>query len=152
MKQLSLRFWHMPKHVSIKLVSKHLCVQKILNCTVDGGGGAFPSVAKLTTAEGPGVSPYGVVANVLTWFNIYPVDAYGNPQTNPSLITGDDFSLNVVSGPGGIDANIYDNGDGTYYVEYTASEPGQYLIDVLLHTGLLPISGSPFLVNIGSMF
>lgn len=111
----------------------------------------FPSIAKATTASGPGIQPYGVVANIDTYFDINPVDAYGNPQTLGSQYTGDDFEVILRSGPAPIGAVVNDNNDGTYTVTYTATEAGQYVFDVVLH-GVLPIVGSPFTVNVAGMY
>jgi len=60
---------------------------------------------------------------------------------------GDNFQ-GVVSGPGGnVPAQVVDNGNGTYAINYSLPGPGQYSVAVTLHNK--NIKGSPFTQHMG---
>jgi filamin len=90
-------------------------------------------------AEGPGLVEGKTTRH--NPFTIHAVDADGNPVPHG----GDPFVVGI-SGPSSSPADIQDNGDGTYSVDYIVDTPGNYVIDVSLHGA--PIKNSPFHVVI----
>mmetsp|Transcript_11952 Transcript_11952/g.33648 ORF Transcript_11952/g.33648 Transcript_11952/m.33648 type:complete len:637 (+) Transcript_11952:104-2014(+) len=83
---------------------------------------AAPDASK-SYAEGPGLE--GAFDNEPAYFTVFAKDVNGNP------VSGDDCQV-TVDGPGDAGANVTDNGDGTYAVEYHADEPGDYTINATL--------------------
>jgi filamin len=83
---------------------------------------AAPDASK-SWAEGPGLEK--AFDNEPAHFTVYARDANGNP------VSGDDCKV-TVSGPGGANAKVTDNGDGTYAVVYNADEAGKYTITATL--------------------
>jgi uncharacterized protein (DUF2141 family) len=90
-------------------------------------------------AEGPGLVEGKTTRS--NPFTIHAIDADGNAVPHG----GDPFVVGI-SGPSSSPANIKDNGDGTYSVDYVVDTAGDYVIDVSLHG--LPIKDSPFKVLI----
>mmetsp|Transcript_21744 Transcript_21744/g.29891 ORF Transcript_21744/g.29891 Transcript_21744/m.29891 type:complete len:636 (+) Transcript_21744:44-1951(+) len=75
--------------------------------------------ASQSWAEGPGLE--GALDNEPAHFKVFARDARGQP------VSGDDCEVTVV-GPGPTTANVTDNGDGTYDVEYSIDEAGDYTV------------------------
>jgi hypothetical protein len=75
-------------------------------------------------------------------FVIQARDQFGNKVVKP----GDDFQIRIVESNEGIRvrANVTDNGDGTYLVEWTGMLRGEYDVHVCLKED--PIKGSPWKV------
>jgi uncharacterized protein (DUF2141 family) len=90
-------------------------------------------------AEGPGLVEGKTTRN--NPFTIHAVDGDGKPVPHG----GDPFVVGI-SGPSSSPADIKDNGDGTYSVNYVVDTPGDYTVDVSLHGQ--PIKDSPFRVLI----
>jgi len=84
-------------------------------------------------------------AEVPQSFKIIAKDPHGNPRTEG----GDVFVVDLV-GPNGhkIPGDLVtDNGDGTYDVNFTPTEPGDYELKVLLD-GETPLAGTPTTLHI----
>jgi len=77
-------------------------------------------------AEGPGLE--GGQAEKPSHFTIHAVDPEGQGRTEG----GDPFRVDI-QGPTEVQPTVTDNGDGTYSVNYTPEEPGDYVINVTLH-------------------
>ncbi|XP_015254890.1 PREDICTED: filamin-C-like [Cyprinodon variegatus] len=88
---------------------------------------------------GPGVEPRGVLREVPTHFMV---------DTRAHFKSGGSHIKVRISNPSGIntDAQVSDNADGTYRVEYTPLEDGLHLIEVLLDDVSVP--KSPFRVSV----
>jgi len=99
--------------------------------------------ASQTVAFGPGVGDNGPIEDTRpTTFTIQAKDKNGNDMKKG----GDDFQV-VIDGPKGkIPADIKDNEDGTYTVNYKPNDPGKHKVDVSLKSQ--PIKGNPFSVNV----
>ena len=104
---------------------------------------------KNTYAEGPGLEDGNTTAEP-THYKIFTVDRHGNPVKSG----GAPVEATII-GPNGdlVDANVKDNGDGTYTVDYHATEPGEYTVENILRNPFRPISfehikNSPKKVNI----
>jgi filamin len=83
---------------------------------------ASPDASK-SWAEGPGLEK--AFDNEPAFFTVFARDANGNP------VSGDDCEVSV-KGPGAAHANVTDNGDGTYSVEYNVEDAGKYNITATL--------------------
>ena len=83
---------------------------------------AAPDASK-SWAEGPGLEK--AFDNEPAVFTVYARDANNNP------VSGDDCNV-TVEGPGAASANVTDNGDGTYSVEYNAEDAGKYTVTATL--------------------
>jgi filamin len=77
-------------------------------------------------AEGPGLE--GGQDGKTGVFTIHGFDPEGNKLTEG----GDPFKVDI-QGPSDVQPTVSDNGDGTYTVEYTPTEPGDYVVNVTLH-------------------
>jgi len=107
----------------------------------------YPS-AQHCYAEGPGLQGGNTAEPGV--FTIHAIDENGNkvtPPANPFLVT--------VTAPNGddLDAKVTDNKDGTYGVEYQATQVGKHAIVVGLKNPVVPtqfehIKDSPFSVDI----
>jgi len=89
-------------------------------------------------AEGPGLTE--AWDNEPAHFTIHALDNDGKPRGEG----GDPFKVNI-DGPGDVEVDVKDNGDGTYSVTYRPDEPGKYKINVDLEGK--PIKDAPFTVN-----
>jgi filamin len=89
-------------------------------------------------AEGPGLEE--AWDNEPAFFTIHSVDNDGNPREEG----GDPFTVKI-QGPAPCQADVKDNGDGTYSVTYEPDVPGNYTIKVDLENK--PIKDSPFKVG-----
>lgn len=84
---------------------------------------------------GPGVKPTGLISNEQTEFTVDTRDAgYGS------------LSLSI-EGPSKADIECHDSHDGTCTVNYTPTEPGNYLINIKYAD--CPVPGSLFSVEVG---
>ncbi|KYQ96878.1 gelation factor [Tieghemostelium lacteum] len=93
----------------------------------------------LSYAEGPGLE--GGRENEQAQFKIHAVDPDGNHRTDG----GDGFVV-TIDGPSTVDPTLIDNGDGTYDVDFTATEPGDYTINLTLDGD--NVNGFPKVVTI----
>jgi len=89
-------------------------------------------------AEGPGLVE--AWDNEPAYFTIHSIDNDGKPRREG----GDPFKVNI-KGPKPVEANVKDNGDGTYLVSYAPDVPGDYTINVDLEGS--PIKDAPFRVR-----
>jgi len=98
--------------------------------------------ASKTKVYGPGLED-GVQDNLPTYFTIEAVGTDGKRMPKG----GDPFTVKVT-GPKGenVPANITDNGDGTYRVDYAPENAGPTRIDVGLKDK--PVANSPYTVNV----
>jgi len=83
---------------------------------------AAPDASK-SWAEGPGLQ--GAFDNQPAYFTVYARDSHGNP------VSGDDCQV-TVHGPTDAHVQVRDNGNGTYDVQYDASDAGKYTITATL--------------------
>jgi len=90
-------------------------------------------------AEGDGIKE--LWDNKPTGFTIHAVDYDGNHRIDG----GDPFKVSIHSPNETINANVHDNGDGTYDVTYTAQNTGPVTIDVTLEGQ--SIKDAPFKLN-----
>jgi len=79
--------------------------------------------ASQSWAEGPGLE--GAFDNEPAFFKVFARDVNGNP------VSGDDCEVQIA-GPSAANSKVTDNGDGTYDVEYSVDEPGEYTITATL--------------------
>jgi filamin len=86
-------------------------------------------------AEGPGLVSGQALHPAV--FTIFAVDQAGERCTEG----GDPFEV-AITGPAAVEAEVIDNGDGTYGVTYTPEQPGDYTVAVTLHGD--NIRDSPF--------
>lgn len=89
-------------------------------------------------AEGPGL--HEAWDNEPAHFTIHAVDKNGNPRNDG----GDPFEVKI-DGPAPVNAEVVDNGNGTYSVTYHPDVPGPYTINVSLEGS--HIKDSPFHVT-----
>jgi filamin len=87
-------------------------------------------------AEGEGIKE--LWDNKPTGFTIHAVDYDGNHRTDG----GDPFVVKIKSPNENIKADVRDNGDGTYSVNYAAQKTGPVTIEVTLEDA--PIKDAPF--------
>ncbi|ELR24683.1 gelation factor, putative [Acanthamoeba castellanii str. Neff] len=97
--------------------------------------------AALSFAEGP-----GLVGGQTTKPGVFTIHAY-SPDGDRCTDGGDPFQVDI-QGPAQVQPSITDNADGTYTVQYTPTEPGDYQVNVTLHGE--PIKESPVTVFIKS--
>lgn len=92
---------------------------------------------------GPGLENGKVFDNKPTEFTIESRDRDGQKVPRG----GDDYNVKIT-GPNGEDvpAQIHDNRDGTYKVEYAPQDAGQHKVDVTLKTR--PVARSPYYVDV----
>jgi filamin len=90
-------------------------------------------------AEGPGLE--GGQATKPSVFTIHAYDPEGQKCTDG----GDPFKVDI-QGPADVQPTVTDNGDGTYTVEYTPTEAGDYTVNVTLHDE--PIKDVPRQVHV----
>lgn len=83
---------------------------------------AAPDASK-SWAEGPGLE--GAFDNEPAFFKVFARDVNDQP------VAGDDCEVQIA-GPGPANSKVVDNGDGTYDVEYSVDEPGEYTITATL--------------------
>jgi filamin len=134
-------------HISLNLNGKPVA-KSPYEITAD-----FPSGLPYTTncyAEGPGLTNDNDTSEP-THFTIHSVDKNGNPVKSPS----NDFDVLIVNPNGDaippLSTDVKD--DGSVVVVYHPTEPGDYVIDVVLHNHFNPlyydhIKGSSFHVNV----
>lgn len=102
-----------------------------------------PSADGMTTeARGPGLQD-GIVDTEPTYFEVFTKDAQGKPLKEG----GEDIGC-TITGPDGkeVPAEVKDNGDGTYRVEYQPSGPGRHTIVPTVRNK--PIKQAPIHVNV----
>jgi len=100
-------------------------------------------------AEGPGLEDGNTTAEP-TQYTIYTVDNKGNPCKSGGA------PIDVeITGPEGdlVEADVKDNGDGTYTVQYHPTQPGEYNVENVLRNPFQPmhfehIKNSPKTVNV----
>jgi filamin len=97
--------------------------------------------ANKTIAYGPGLED-GIPDTLPTHFTIEAKDKYGNRMEKG----GDPFEVKITGPNGEVPAQVTDNGDGTYTVNYEPTDAGKHRIDVTLKDK--PISNSPYHVNV----
>jgi filamin len=97
---------------------------------------AAPDASK-SWAEGPGLE--GAFDNEPAQFKVFAKDSNGNP------VSGDDCEVKI-EGPSPATSNVTDNGDGTYDVEYSVDEAGDYTITALLDGE--PVQKTPVTVSV----
>jgi len=98
-----------------------------------------------TKVSGPGVQS-SVPEGVPTWVDIHAHDSNGNPIT-----TGHDHFTVKVKGPNGEqDAEVKDNGDGTYKAKFTPNGKGDTTVEVQNHgpEGQKHVDKSPYHINV----
>jgi len=98
-----------------------------------------------TKVSGPGVHS-SVPEGVPTWVDIHAHDSNGQPIT-----TGHDHFTVKVKGPNGEqDAEVTDNGDGTYKAKYTPDGKGATTVEVQNHgpEGVNHVDKSPYHINV----
>jgi len=98
-----------------------------------------------TKVSGPGVQP-SVPEGVPTWVDIEARDSNGNPIT-----TGhDEFTVKVKGPNGEQDAEVKDNGNGTYKAKYTPNGKGDTTVEVHNHgpDGARHVDKSPYHINV----
>lgn len=78
-------------------------------------------------AEGPGLEQGHKTGEDME-FIIIGVQSTGQPSTEG----GDDFAVAIAGPNGDVQADMTDNGDGTYGVKYDANDGGDYTINVTL--------------------
>jgi filamin len=94
-----------------------------------------------TRVYGPGLED-GVQDNLPTHFTIEARDRKGNPVPRG----GDPFEVKIQGPRGAVPAEVVDNGNGTYTVNYAPEDAGQHRIDVTLKNK--PVANSPYSVNV----
>jgi len=92
-------------------------------------------------AFGPGLEDK-VTDQIPTYFTIQAKDTSNNNMNRG----GDPFEIKIQGPNGPVDANITDNGDGTYLVNYAPKNPGKHKIDITLKK--VPVAKSPYTVNV----
>jgi filamin len=97
--------------------------------------------AAKTRVYGPGLED-GVQDNLPTHFTIEARDRKGNPIGKG----GDPFDVKITGPKGDVPAEVVDNGDGTYTVNYAPNDAGNHRIDVTLKNK--PVANSPYNVNV----
>eukprot|EP01127_Copromyxa_protea_P008945 TRINITY_DN206_c0_g1_i1.p1 TRINITY_DN206_c0_g1~~TRINITY_DN206_c0_g1_i1.p1 ORF type:complete len:754 (-),score=220.15 TRINITY_DN206_c0_g1_i1:24-2285(-) len=97
--------------------------------------------ASNSIAYGPGIEP-GNLDTAPTYFTIQARDKNGNNMPEG----GDPFEVKIQGPDGEVPAQVTDNGDGTYRVDYEPKTAGPHNIDVDLNGK--PIKGSTFKVVI----
>jgi filamin len=90
-------------------------------------------------AEGPALQ--GLIDNEPGLFTIHAVDKDGNPRADG----GDQFDVQIHGPHGPVNADVTDNGDGTYGVQFDPEHPGDYKIHVNFEGS--PIKDAPFHVH-----
>jgi len=105
--------------------------------TVGAGTDGHSSIA-----YGPGLEDGKVNDQHPTNFTIQAKDRNGNNMNRG----GDPFEVKIQGPDGPVDADIKDNGDGTYNVDYAPKSGGRHKIDVTLKGQ--PVQKSPFVVNV----
>ena len=116
---LFLRNPHLPNHIEhIKDFPKTINVE--------------PGVdASKTICHGPGLED-GILDTQPTYFNIETRDAHGRPIPGEKG-AGQPFEVNIKGPKGPVKAQVTDNGDGTYRVDYEPTAgAGPYTIEVTL--------------------
>jgi filamin len=98
--------------------------------------------ASQSIAYGPGLEPGNLDTADKLHFTIEARDKAGKPIKQG----GDDFHVDIQGPEGPLDAEVVDNGDGTYAVSYSPTGPGPHDIAVTLDD--VPIKGSTFHVDI----
>ncbi len=99
--------------------------------------------AKGTVVVGPGVED-GIVETYPTYFDIECRDKDGKPVGKPAA--GQPFEVEITGPSGPVKHSLKDNGDGTYHVEYTPTDAGNFTIQVLLHKS--HVAKSPYRVRV----
>ena len=94
-------------------------------------------------AFGPGLE--GAVLGEAASFTVEVRDEHGNLRSTG----GDAVDVVVKAGRGNIPAQVEDNKDGTYCVEYTATMEGQLQISVTVDRQA--VKGSPFSVDVAGV-
>jgi len=108
-----------------------------IDVLIDPGTDASQSIA-----YGPGLEPGNYDTADKLNFTIEARDKAGKPIKQG----GDDFHVDIQGPEGPLDAEVLDNGDGTYSVSYAPTGPGPHDIAVTLDD--VPIKGSTFHVDI----
>jgi filamin len=100
--------------------------------------GTDPSKTKV---YGPGLED-GVQDNLPTHFTIEARDTEGNPMKKG----GDPFQVKVTGPKGDVPAEVVDNNDGTYTVNFAPQDAGPTKIDVSLKGK--PVANAPYTINV----
>jgi len=118
--------------VEVTLQRKHVAKSPYQVNIVENQNLASPSKSY---AEGPGLEG-GNKAGEPAIFTIYSVAPNGQKLRKG----GDLFEVHVEAPDFSVvPANLVDNGDGTYTVTYTPTEPGKYHVDVILRNKSKPL-------------
>jgi len=104
-------------------------------------GIAVGTDASKSKAYGPGLED-GVQDNLPTYFTIESRGTDGQPMKKG----GDPYEVKITGPKGDVPAQITDNGDGTYRVDYAPEHAGPTRIDIGLKGK--PVANSPYTVNV----
>jgi len=94
-----------------------------------------------TKVWGPGLED-GVQDNLPTHFNIAAHGTDGQPMRQG----GDPFVVRIAGPKGDVPAQVIDNGDGTYRVNYAPTDAGVHKVEVTLRDK--QVANSPYTVNV----
>jgi len=97
--------------------------------------------ASKTKVYGPGIED-GVQDNLPTHFTIEARDTNGNPMGKG----GDPFEVKIAGPKGDVPAQVVDNGDGTYTVNFAPEDAGKHKIDVKLKGK--DVANAPYTINV----
>jgi filamin len=97
--------------------------------------------ASKTKVYGPGIED-GVQDNLPTHFTIEARDTNGNPMGKG----GDPFEVKIAGPRGNVPAEVVDNGDGTYTVNFAPDDAGKHKIDVTLKGK--DVANAPYTINV----